>query len=146
MLEKLLTVILTATLLLSVAMVIYVIVTPAQGEKFTEFYILGPEGMAYNYPTNLTVRENGTVIIGIVNHEYEPTDYTLKIQVNNRTLLEKGINLNHNETFTKNFTFTPLKEEDEKLEFLLYKGNSTLYRSLNLWVEVHDAGKEMLSK
>jgi len=38
-------------------MIVYVIVTPKQGEKFTEFYILGPEGMADDYPTDLAVGE-----------------------------------------------------------------------------------------
>lgn len=35
---------------------------PRQGEKYTEFYILGPGGSMENYSTNLTVREQGRVI------------------------------------------------------------------------------------
>ena len=30
-----------------------------------------------NYPTNMTVGKNGSVIIGIVNHEYQPVNYEL---------------------------------------------------------------------
>ncbi len=41
------------------------------GERFTEFYILGLEGKADNYPDELTVGEEGRVILGIVNHEHE---------------------------------------------------------------------------
>ena len=135
--DGILTLILLISVILSVCTLIYAITAPKTGERFTEFYILGPEGKAYNYPTNLSLRENGTVIIGIVNHEYEPTNYKLKIQFSNRTLMEKEITLNHNETFRENFTFTPLEEGNKKMEFLLYrKNNSTVYRSLHLWVNV----------
>jgi len=137
--DGILTLILLISVILSVCTLIYAITAPKTGERFTEFYILGPEGKAYNYPTNLSLRENGTVIIGIVNHEYEPTNYKLKIQFSNRTLLEKEITLNHNETFRENFTFTPLEEGNKKMEFLLYReNNSTVYRSLHLWIHVDD--------
>ena len=137
--DGILTLILLISVILSVCTLIYAITAPKTGERFTEFYILGPEGKAYNYPTNLSLRENGTVIIGIVNHEYEPTNYKLKIQLGNRTLLEKEITLNHNETLRENFTFTPLEEGNKKMEFLLYrKNNSTVYRSLHLWIHVDD--------
>jgi len=43
--------------------------TESLQEPFTEFYILGPEGKADNYPTDYVLGENGTVIVGIVNHE-----------------------------------------------------------------------------
>jgi len=135
--DGILTLILLISVILSVCTLIYATTAPKTGERFTEFYILGPEGKAYNYPTNLSLRENGTVIIGIVNHEYEPTNYKLKIQLGNRTLLERKITLNHNETLMENFTFTPLEEGTKKMEFLLYrKNNSTVYRSLHLWVNV----------
>ena len=52
-LDKALTVILIITIFLSIAALVYVIVTPKQGEKFTEFYILGPGGKAYDYPTSV---------------------------------------------------------------------------------------------
>ena len=49
------------------------------GERFTEFYILGEEGKAAGYPTNLSVGQNATVIIGIANHEYQRVNYTVEI-------------------------------------------------------------------
>ena len=52
-LDKALTVILIITIIMSIAALVYVIVTPKQGEKFTEFYILGPGGKAYDYPTEV---------------------------------------------------------------------------------------------
>ncbi len=68
--DKILTVILIISIILAISMTVYVIITPKEGEKFTEFYVLGPNGTADDYPTDLKVGEEGTVIIGIVNHEY----------------------------------------------------------------------------
>lgn len=134
--DKIVSLLLVFTILLSVVMTLYVIATPVQGEKFTEFYILGPGGMAYDYPTSLGVGEEGTVIVGVVNHEYEPVDYILRIQLNNRTLRVNELRLKHNETFMDDFSFTSLRPGDTKLEFLLYReGVGEPYRSLHLWVD-----------
>ena len=46
----------------------YVIATPKAGETFTEFYILGKEGEATDYPVELRVGEQGRVVVGIINH------------------------------------------------------------------------------
>mgnify|MGYP000085336981 CR=1 FL=1 len=135
--DKALTIILILSILASISALIYVIVTPKRGEKFTEFYILGPGGMADNYPKNLKIGENGTVIIGIVNHEYELINYTLQITLGDKLLKETTIKLNHNETFTENFTFSPKEKGRKKLKFLLYKGGSgEPYRLLHLWIDV----------
>jgi len=135
--DKALTIILILSILASISALIYVIVTPKRGEKFTEFYILGPGGMADNYPKNLKIGENGTVIIGIVNHEYELINYTLQITLGDKLLKETTIKLNHNETFTENFTFSPKEKGRKKLKFLLYKGGSREpYRLLHLWIDV----------
>jgi uncharacterized membrane protein len=113
-------------------MLIYVIITPKQGERFTEFYILGEKGMAADYPTFLRVNETSKVIVGIINHEYALTNYTL-------VLLQRAVALEHNSTWEEKVFFTPIITDDNlKLEFLLYKeGNFTApYRDLHLWVKV----------
>ncbi|MGI6015910.1 MAG: DUF1616 domain-containing protein [Methanothrix sp.] len=81
--DRALTVILLLSIIASIAALVYVVVTPKEGEKFTEFYILGPGGKAYDYPTAVRAKENSTVIVGVVNHEYRLTNYTLQIEVNN---------------------------------------------------------------
>jgi uncharacterized membrane protein len=136
--DKILTVILIISIVLTISMTAYVIVTPKEGEKFTEFYVLGPEGKAEDYPTNLKVGEEGEVIIGVVNHEYTNTSYQLEVRLNGTVIDKKSIELMHNETWESPFTFRATRAgEDQKLEFLLYKdGIKDVYRSLHLWVDV----------
>ncbi|NOR78248.1 MAG: DUF1616 domain-containing protein [Methanophagales archaeon] len=136
--DKILTAILIISIVLALSVTVYVIVTPKEGEKFTEFYILGQGGMAEDYPTNLTVGEKGEVIIGVVNHEYAAVTYHLELKLNGEVIDQKSIVLTHNETWEGPFTFKPKKAgEDQKLEFLLYKvGEEGIYRSLHLWVDV----------
>ncbi len=97
----------------------YVIASPKEGEKFTEFYILGPNGKASDYPTNLTAGETGSVIFGVVNHEYATINYKLMIKLNNKTLNEENITLANNEKFEKTFNFTAGSGQKQKLEFFI---------------------------
>ena len=50
-LDKTLSIILIAAIIGSSATLVYVAVTPKKGERFTEFYLLGPNGTASDYPT-----------------------------------------------------------------------------------------------
>ena len=140
--DRILSVVLIISIILAIFMVVYVIITPKEGEKFTEFYVLGPGGKAEDYPTNLKVGEEGEVIIGVVNHEYTNTSYQLEVRLNGEVIDEKSIELMHNETWESPFVFQSVEAgEDQKLEFLLYKGGDRMkykeaYRSLHLWVDV----------
>lgn len=141
-LDKALTIILVISILASVVTLIYVVVTPKQGEQFTEFYILGSGGMADDYPVNYTLGDSGKVIIGVVNHEYEDVNYTIDIQLENQSLqTTQEVNLEHNQTWEQPITVTPpFNGTDMKLQFLLYKnGNYTeSYRDLHLWINVSE--------
>ena len=157
-LDKALTIILIITIIISIAALVYVIVTPKQGEKFTEFYILGPGGKAYDYPTSVRAGNSSTVIVGVVNHEYTLVNYTMSISLNNThinnttlkdnfrddfnliyPILSMNLALPHNETWEKPVSYVINHTgHSQKLEFLLYKeGNLTSpYRDLHLWVNV----------
>ncbi len=137
--DKTLSVILIIVLIAAVAATIYIVVFPQPGEKFTEFYILGPNGKAGDYPANLIMGESGNVIIGVVNHEYANTTYELKVKLNQTLLKDENITLTNNEKKEIPFTFKPAATgKNQKLEFLLFKppGNSTTYRSLYLYLNV----------
>ena len=136
--EGMLSVILIIAILVAIGTAAYVIVNPKQGEKFTEFYILGPDGKASNYPTNLTAGQQGKVIIGVVNHEYSTTDYQLMVKMNNNITQTQTFSLQNNEKKEIMFTFNATPPGQNKLQFLLYKSpnNSSVYRSLHLWLNV----------
>jgi uncharacterized membrane protein len=136
--EKILTIILILSILIAIGTVAFVVLQPKQGEKFTEFYLLGPDGKASNYPTNLTAGENATVIVGIVNHEYATTNYRLVVRVDNNTLQEGNITLADKEKTEIPVSFTASTAGEKKMEFLLYKlpDNTNPYRTLHLWYQV----------
>ena len=136
--DRILTVVLIISVILAISVTAYVIITPKEGEKFTEFYILGPGGEAEDYPTNLKVGEEGKVLIGVVNHEYANFTYQLEVRLNGEVIGEKSIELMHNETWENPFVFQSVEAgEDQKLEFLLYKEDKKeIYRTLHLWVDV----------
>lgn len=85
--DKALIIIVGAIIIIAATALVYVITTPKTGEKFTEFYLLNNERQADNYPTNLTTGENASVIIGIVNHEYQPITYTIEVWLINQTIV-----------------------------------------------------------
>lgn len=121
------------------ALLFIFITTPRVGKRFTEFYVLGSGGKIEGYPTNLTLGQNSTVILGVVNHEYEEVDYSIIILLDNETIETiEDIRLMHDEGWEENYTSTPEKTGDEmKLEFLLFREDVIEpYRSLHLWITV----------
>ena len=124
--------------------VFYVITVPKEGEKFTEFYILDENKTIGNYPTNLTIGENGMVIVGVICHEHETTRYTVDIELvnltgerENTTLGQYNITLDHDQGNETVFNFNVSDNGFYKLQFLLYiNENKEPYRNLHLWIDV----------
>jgi uncharacterized membrane protein len=139
-LNKVLTLILSAFILGVIGTLAYVIVTPKAGEKFTEFYVLGLDGKAENYPKELIVGEEGNVILGIVNHEQEnDMVYRVEITINSEVNDTIGpLALANEAKWQSEVGFTPHKVGDnQKAEFVLYKqGEDKPYKLLYLWVDV----------
>lgn len=140
--DKVLSIALIAAILFAVGSICYVVAMPKVGEKFTEFYILGMDGKAEGYPRELAVGEEGEVIVGVVNHEYQQEKYYVEIKLDDLVLPREGpITLEHEEKWEKAMSFSyPRARENLKVEFLLYReGDKEPYRSLHLWVDVHAA-------
>ena len=93
--DKILTIILTISIIIASITLIYVITTPKTGEKFTEFYLLGSQGKLADYPINLLVGEQEKVTIGIANHEQKTINYTVEIWLINQTTKNNQTNINH---------------------------------------------------
>lgn len=136
---KLLSIVLVVSILGTLGVLGYVIATPKVGEGFTEFYILGIEGKAADYPKELAMGEEGRVTVGIVNHEHEPVTYRIEVIIDGDKNKEVGpVGLEHNEKWEGITAFTPNEPgENQKVEFLLYRqGQTDVYQSLHLWVDV----------
>jgi len=103
--DRALTVILVISIAASLIALAYVIAVPKQGEKFTEFYILGPGGQASDYPTNLTTGENASLIIGIANHEYQQIYYGMELWLVNATFIDNQTQV-HQMYFFDSFNVT----------------------------------------
>jgi uncharacterized membrane protein len=162
--SRVLSLLLLVAIIAAVAATMYVIVIPKEGEKFTEFFILGTHQKAADYPTTLFTGQNSSIYIGIGNHEYRNVTYTVETWLvemdfdettNTSHILVMDrigsfpVSLSHNETRTLPYSFAPEKSSYNRIEFLLF--NDTVpsaevtgmerinqsYRDLNLWVKVH---------
>lgn len=139
--DKIVAFILVLSILASAGSLAYIIGNPKEGEHFTEFYILGNNKTTGDYPTEFVKGEKGTVIVGIVNHEYRPMNYTMEIRLENKSLPEsnKQISLGDNMSWEEPIIFTPpLEGKNMKLEFLLFNETEKTvpYRNLHLWINV----------
>ncbi len=138
-LDKSLTMGLVIGVVVSGALLSSFVAAPKVGERFTQFYVLGSGGKIERYPTNLTLGENGTVILGVINQEFEEVNYSVVVKLDNETIgTVDNVGLMHEEKWEQNFTFTPEEAGDKiKLEFLLFReGADDPYRSLQLWISV----------
>ena len=140
-LDRALTVVLLLAVLAAVGVLIYVISTPKEGEKFTEFYILGPGGKAADYPRELVVGQKSGVIVAIVNHESGEMSYRMEVVIDGVKDREIApIVLADKQKWEQEVSFSPSKIGDnQKVEFLLYKGVAlTPSQELHLRIDVKE--------
>ena len=140
--DKVLSIVLVVSILGAIGALAYVIMTPKAGENFTEFYILGLDGKAANYPTELTVGEEGKVILGIVNHEHED-ELTYRVEIlidgeGNSTISPPA--LDHGVKWEDEVGFVPQKAGgNQTVKFILYKqGEEEVYHSVYLRLNVKE--------
>ena len=143
--NKALSIALALLILGSIGTLAYAIVTPKQGEKFTEFYVLGPNGEAEGYSTELSIGETGKVILGIGNQEGEDNlVYNVELSIDGELKQTIGpLTLADEEKWEEGVSFIPDKMgENQKVEFNLYKqGEDEPYKVLYLWLDVQDTGQ-----
>lgn len=140
--NQILTGILVIALVASVTTVIYLATLPAPAsEPYTEFYILGENQTASEYPMELEQGERGDFIVGISNHEHRDVTYTVVLRLDGRTLNSRTITVNEGNTWEETLSFSSTQSGRLKLEILLYKNQGTgqegePYRDLWLWVNI----------
>ena len=119
---KALTVFLIVAIVACIAATIYIVNT-GHGESFTEFYILGSNGKAENYPTEMKRGEEAKVIIGIVNRENAEMSYKVYILINSGIADSVGpVTLKNEEKWENTVSFRLTDAGmNQKVEFMLYK-------------------------
>jgi len=138
-LGKALSIALVVAILAALGGIVYLAATPQPGEKFTEFYILGPQGKAENYPRQVILGANVDVIIGVVNHEYQPAAYRVEITINDVRIKEIDIGtLAHEQKWEQEVSFVAQSAGDNQtVEFWLYKDNQLEpYLQLDIDIDV----------
>jgi uncharacterized membrane protein len=60
-------------------------IRPPGGEQFSELYLLGPNQMAANYPSNIAVGQNYSVYVGVGNQLGSSAYYVLYVKFGNAT-------------------------------------------------------------
>ena len=119
----------------------FIVALPKPGDRFTEFYILGPEGLAENYPRQVVAGRPVTVTVGITNREGAPAWYRVDV-VNGEQVIGQvePVLLDPDVSDERPITFAPsVVGDDVEVAFLLYRGGEEgVYRSLRLWLEVTD--------
>jgi uncharacterized membrane protein len=141
--DRILSILLVVSLLLSVSVVVYAVITPAQSDTYTEFYILNSNGTAGDYPTQFSLANATPIIVGVVNHEGRAVTYDLVIAQNEssqlKTLHSEQFVVNDNGQWEKTILLRPdAAGSNIEFEFLLYEqGNTTSpYRETHLFANV----------
>ena len=128
-------------ILVGAAMLIIVLLAlPDPAQKYTEFYLVGSEGLAENYPRTVAVGSPVQLKFGLTNHEGKAIRYQ-KIEVRRDTELLGSygpINLANDSQLEQLLAFTLNSPGlDQKVEVLLFlEDNSNPYRRLYLWLNV----------
>ena len=138
--DRALSVILVVTVVGALGLLGYILATPKIGERFSEFYILGSENKAGDYPRQLVVGQEAKVIVGIANSEHEAVSYRVEVRIDGIKNNEvEGITLEHGERWENEVTFIPeVAGSNQRVKFLLYKDGEAepYFKPLHLWLDV----------
>jgi uncharacterized membrane protein len=161
--DRLLSVVLTLIILVVIITTVYVITAPKEGERFSEFFILGENRTATDYPDLIIAGQNYPMFIGVGNYENRNISYTIETwvlqtefdTVTNTTSIiamdpidQLSLTLTHNETKIIPYNLSAKKTGYNRVEFLLFNESipgfevsgsdriNTSYRDNHLWVDI----------
>jgi uncharacterized membrane protein len=141
-LDKTLIIVLILILSTSLVATIYLLAMPYSGQRYTELYVLGPDGKAQDYPSQLRLGENKSVIVGVTNREQRAVQYTLVTTLNgtagSSTISTEKFGLTNDQNWEKTEVIQPdLTGTNLKLSFLLYANDdASPIQQTHLWLNV----------
>lgn len=164
-LDKLLTWVLLIAVVAAIGLVILLTQIPPREEPFTEFYLLGSDGIAEDFFYDLRAGRGEPVIVGVTNQEGVAQSYVVEIwaaqstidAATNRSHVESmsqlgtvRVDLDDGQTYEQPYQVTVSDRDANRVEFLLFKAGEvppasvrgedrveTAYRNVNLWIAVH---------
>jgi len=119
-----------------------IIFTPTPSQNFTEFYMLGQDGLASNFPRAVNADDPFTLRTGVINREGVAATYRMEVHEGDTVIAEAGpYDLASMEEQIVDLELTLTTPADEtRLDILLFRDRlETPYRELALWLEVRDA-------
>lgn len=145
----------------------YTVIFPKTGEKFTEFYIMGVQQKAQEYPSDFVLRQGkvveviyntgwiddmngmGRINIAMVNHEQQTMDYFIQMHLdgipaemwrNGPLSLLGPIKLAPGQGWEQQVGIIPQRAGDsQKVEVLLFKNSNTIPTDrLIIWINVKE--------
>ena len=164
--NHLVTVVLALVVIAALLATVYLITVPQEGERFSEFFILGENRTAANYPDKIIAGKDYPMYVGLGNHEYRDINYTIEIwmlrtefnPVTNTSHIiamdpkdRLSLTLGHNETTIIPYNLSIKKTGYDRVEFLLFNESvsgldvngseriNASYRYLHLWVTIEEA-------
>lgn len=138
--DKTLIILLLLGILTVVGSSIHVFSKPKDIQFFTEFFILNSSGKAGDYPEIIYLDSQVSLLLNIISHEQDISDYQVEIKINNNPSSETigPITLYPEQKWQKEISITPTVIGDkQKLEFLMYKDKKNIPDlSLDLLIDV----------
>ena len=128
--------VLVVAILITIITAVYVLTVPREGEQFTEFFILGENRTAADYPDRIIPGRNYSMFVGLGNHENGDTTYTietwmLQTEFDNVTNSSRILAMDpdnrvqftlvHNQTTIIPYNLSVPKSRYNRAEFLLFK-------------------------
>lgn len=162
--EMVLTALLVASILLAAGGVAYAVTTPADGERFSEVYVLSEnddgELVADDYPTEFDAGESRELVFGIDNNEHETTEYSVvvveqdvesdgdELEVDEQREIDRfDIQLDHGATWQQQHDVEPtITGENVRIVWLVYLDGdvpsdpsmeNAAYQ-IHLWIDVDE--------
>lgn len=108
---------LLVSILIAVAILAGVTLSQQPAVTYTQFYVLGQNGSASGYPTQLDIPENSSVVIGVENRKGHTLGYTLRVDL-------AGVRVAYDETAQANESFEVNRRTMSWLNFTLENGQS----------------------
>ncbi|MFN8377228.1 MAG: DUF1616 domain-containing protein [Anaerolineae bacterium] len=112
---------------------------PGPAHRYSEFYVLGPDGNAEDYPRTLQTGIATTLLLTVSNHEGNSHRYMITAHIGGSTVGEsESLSLDDGASATISLNITPtVAGDNQPIDVILRReGDAGPYRTLRLWADI----------